>query len=69
MYYPNSVSGTGLSAASRGHLAPNLFLACLPVWIPMKEDITLVEIPPMHVLGIRRRGNYRIIPELLGKIF
>jgi Transcriptional regulator, effector-binding domain/component len=35
----------------------------------MTEAVTLVEIPPLHVLGIRRKGHYRIIPELLGQIF
>ncbi len=33
------------------------------------EEITLVEIPQLQVLGIRRRGNYRLIPELLPRIF
>ncbi len=33
------------------------------------EDIKLIEIPPIQVLGIRKRGHYRIIPELLGRIF
>ncbi len=29
------------------------------------EDVTLVEIPSMQVLGIRKRGHYRMIAELL----
>ncbi len=33
------------------------------------EEVTLVEIPQMQVLGIRKKGHYRIIPELLGRIF
>jgi AraC family transcriptional regulator len=33
------------------------------------EEITLVEIPPLQVLGIRRRGSYRTIPQLLQQIF
>ncbi len=35
----------------------------------MAEEITLVEVPPIHVLGIRRKGHYSIIPVLLGQIF
>ncbi len=35
----------------------------------MTEEITLVDIPPIHVLGIRKKGAYRIIPVLLGEIF
>jgi effector-binding domain-containing protein len=33
------------------------------------EEITFVDIPPLHVLGIRRRGSYQIIPHLLQQIF
>ena len=33
------------------------------------EEITIIEVPPLQVLGILRRGNYRIIPELLYQIF
>jgi AraC family transcriptional regulator len=33
------------------------------------EEITLVEIQPLQVLGIKRRGPYRIIPELLAELF
>ncbi len=33
------------------------------------EEVTLVEVPQFQVLGIRKRGHYRIIPELLQRIF
>jgi len=33
------------------------------------EEITLIEIPPLHVLYIRRRGHFRLIPELFPQIF
>jgi AraC family transcriptional regulator len=29
------------------------------------DEITLLTIPEQHVLGMRRRGHYRMIPELL----
>jgi AraC family transcriptional regulator len=48
---------------------PNLFQALFLYPLSMAEEVTLVEIPPVQVLGIRRKGNYRIIPELLGRIF
>ncbi len=32
-------------------------------------EITLIEVPSLQVIGIRRRGAYRIIPELLGELF
>jgi AraC family transcriptional regulator len=35
----------------------------------MTEEVTLVEVQPMQVLGIRRKGHYQIIPELLEQIF
>lgn len=49
--------------------APKLFLPCSLYQRCMTEEITLVDIPPMQVLGIRRKGNYRVISELLGQIF
>jgi len=33
------------------------------------EPITLVEVPDQLVLAIRKRGNYRIVPELLASLF
>jgi effector-binding domain-containing protein len=33
------------------------------------EPITLVELPDQQVLAIRKRGNYRIVPELLAVLF
>jgi AraC family transcriptional regulator len=33
------------------------------------EEITLIEVPSLQVLGIRQKGNYRMIPEMLGQIF
>jgi effector-binding domain-containing protein len=33
------------------------------------EPITLVEVPDQLVLAIRKRGHYRIIPELLASLF
>lgn len=33
------------------------------------NEITVVDIPALQVLGIRRRGPYRMIPGLLGEIF
>ena len=33
------------------------------------EEVTLVEVPQMQVLGIRRRGHYNVISELLPRIF
>lgn len=33
------------------------------------EEIIPVEIPQLQVLGIRKRGHYRIIPELIGQLF
>lgn len=33
------------------------------------EEITLVDAPALQVIGIRRRGPYRIIPELMGELF
>ena len=32
------------------------------------DDVTLVTIPEQQVLGIHRRGHYRMIPELLAAI-
>ncbi len=32
-------------------------------------DITIVDVKPQLVLGVRRRGPYRQIPELLKKLF
>jgi len=29
------------------------------------EDITIVEVPPQQVVGIRKTGSYTLIPELL----
>jgi effector-binding domain-containing protein len=51
--------------------SPNLFVAepLHPVSVYGMDAITLVEIPPLQVLGMRQRGNYRIIPELLQQIF
>ncbi len=33
------------------------------------DAITLVEVPTQRVLGIRRRGHYRLIAELLPQLF
>ncbi len=33
------------------------------------EDVTLVEIPSMQVIGIRKRGHYSLVSELLPGIF
>lgn len=33
------------------------------------EPIALIEVPDQQVLAIRRRGSYRIVPELLSLLF
>ncbi len=33
------------------------------------EEITTIEVPPQHVIGITRTGTYQLIPELLMKIY
>ncbi|MDD1677343.1 MAG: GyrI-like domain-containing protein [Methanomicrobiales archaeon] len=33
------------------------------------EEITIVEIPDMRVLGIQRKGSYRLIPDLLLTVY
>ena len=33
------------------------------------EDIALVEVAAQQVIGIRKTGTYRLIPELLMKIY
>ncbi|MDD1679801.1 MAG: GyrI-like domain-containing protein [Methanomicrobiales archaeon] len=33
------------------------------------EEVTLIELPSLKVLGIRQHGPYRMIPELLSRIF
>ncbi len=33
------------------------------------EEITLVDVPAMNVLGIKKTGTYALIPELLMKVF
>jgi len=33
------------------------------------EEITLLDVPPQQVLGIKKIGTYRLIPELLMKIY
>jgi effector-binding domain-containing protein len=33
------------------------------------EEITINEVPPQQVLGIKKTGNYLLIPELLMKVY
>jgi effector-binding domain-containing protein len=33
------------------------------------DEITIIEVPPQQVLGIKRTGNYLLIPELLMKVY